>query len=345
MRKKVGVCIIFAALLGLLTGCGNNASGGTPSTADSVAYKWDWMKASALNHPMSVIGAQFAEEVAKATNGRLSLTLRAMGELPFKNDEYIRVVGDNSVAMADADVGATGSDLKSGAMPAWPFLVGSFQELAAVVDILRDHINQEMGVYGARLLMYASYPVQNIWGSGEPPKSMGSLSRKKIRAQSLEQSQVLLNNNISPVSIASQELATSMSRGVANGLITAALTMTGNKWYEFCKWGYMLEFQVMPCYVVVSRKFLDELPEDIRATLLKIADTYEKDKFPTEMTRYEEEARKQLSGELGLQLISVSEEERSAQMKMIVEYWDKWAAAKGSYTPADLAMIRKALNK
>lgn len=357
--KRINALVSMVCIIVLLTfvfsSCTNTSKSNTgdsnvseksgESVASDKVTEWDWVLTGSLDHPVSIVCQQYAEEINKLTNGRLKITLRAMGEMPFSTSEYIRSAGDGSVQMANGDLSAVGGDFKTASIIGLPFLIKGTDELTKAINSIKDPINAEIGQYGAQLLMYFSYPQQQIWGSGDAPASMADLKGKKIRSQGSEQSEVLKMMGIAPVSIAASEVATSLSRRVADGLVTAGISMTGNAWYEYVNWGYKVNLQVVPSYIVVNKDELEALPEDIRKIVIETADRYSHEVFPQQLTAKEDEAFSSLKNDHGIEIVEMPDSERTAITADMGTYWANWAKTKGGTTPDDLNKVIEALDK
>jgi TRAP-type C4-dicarboxylate transport system substrate-binding protein len=333
-------------LVVVFAGCGGGPTSSTKeNSAANKVYEWNWVFPNAPSHPVFIVGKQYTEEIYKRTNGRLKITPRAMGELPFATTEYIRVVGDGSVQMGTCDAGTVSGDLKSGAIVSLPFLIDSSERLAKAMDSIKDPTSAEFGKYGVQLLMYFSYPQQQIWGSGKVPASGAGLKGLKIRSQGSEQSEVLRKMGISPVSITAAEVSTALGRGVADGLITAGMSMTGNGWYEYAKWCYVANLQAVPSYIVVNKKALDALPEDLRKIVLETADKWTREVYPKQLKSEEDKAFDILKNTHKLTFVPMSDAERKKLLADIDigTYWREWAKKKGGTTPEDLNTVLKAI--
>ena len=67
------------------------------AVAGSVAQsptKWDLYIVTGVTHPITLRYKEFAEEVKKATNGKLEIVVRPAGELPFRATEVVKVAGE-----------------------------------------------------------------------------------------------------------------------------------------------------------------------------------------------------------------------------------------------------------
>lgn len=349
MKRILSLILSTAVCLSVLTGCGGNPSNnptqpsgsGTPSGAGKV-YEWDWLMTGG-NTLMTQIAKEMAAEIETATDGQLKITVRVSGELPFAVSEYLQTVSDGSAAMADCLLSAISNDLSSGALIALPMLINDFDDLNTAMDVLSDRITTELSSHGVRLAGYYSFPGQQVWGTGKVPATIADLKGMKVRAQGSEQAAWLEMNGLTPVTVNASEVTTSVSRGIIDGIVTAAQSLPGENWYEVVDWGYICNMQYIGVYTVVNEAALNELPEDVRNTYLEIAEKYSTEIYPQRVGDYDIEAKKECE-ELGLTLVYAPEEERAAQIEQIKSYWAEWCQEKGGTTAEDLEAILAALN-
>lgn len=348
--KRFLALILAAMMLLSLVACGEKAEPeatetpeSTESTEPGKVYEWDWLMTGSKTL-MTEIAMEMAEEVKAATNGQLNITVRLAGEMPYAVSEYLQAVGDGTVAMADCLLSAISGDLKSGALIALPMLVENFDELNVALDVLGDKINSELSGFDAKMVSYYAFPGQQVWGKGPVPKSVSDLNGLKVRAQGAEQSAWLEMNGLVPVTVNASEVTTSVSRGIIDGIVTAKQSMVGENWWEVVDWGYLCSMQYIGVYTVVSDQMLNELPDDVRETYLKIANKYATEVYPERVNAYDEQMQTDLV-DLGLTLVTPPEGERAEQVEMCKEYWETWCTEKGGDTAADLEAVLKALGK
>ena len=94
MHKMIGRRPIVMGVLGA-------AAAGGRAWAQSPT-KWDIYVVTGVTHPITLRYKEFAEEVKKATNGKLEIVVRPAGELPFRATEVVKVAGDGQVQITEA---------------------------------------------------------------------------------------------------------------------------------------------------------------------------------------------------------------------------------------------------
>lgn len=343
MRKGITTCLLILLIVSLaLTGCG---SGDTqaPQSEDKT-IKWDYMMlVGSMEHPEGKFAVEFADEVEKRTNGKLKITVRPGGELPYKSDEYIRVTGEGKVQISGALVSAVTGDLKAGALTGLPFLFTEMEQINDIMKILTPYLNEELDRFGCQLLYYYPWPPQVLWGKGEVIDSVEGIQGMKFRSQGVEQAAFLKEHKAIPVSIGSPEVPPALQRGIVDGVITAAANNLSAKWYELLDWGYMLNIQTIPSYVVVNKKALESLPEDVRKTLLEVAEEFNMSQ-PAKWEQLDKEARVEIAKK-GIIIKEPSQEEIDKLTENAKVYWEQWVQEKGGKAPEALKKIREALGK
>jgi len=336
-RNTIIYFVIFSIFFFALQVCGSAQS-------EEKSIEWHFlMLVSSLEHPEGQFAIAFADEVEKRTEGKLKIIVHVGGELPYQSNEYIRVTGQNKVQIAGALVSAVTGDLKAGALTGLPFLFTEMRQLNDVMKVLTPYLNEELERYGCQLLWYYPWPPQVLWGQGEPINSVEGIRGKKIRSQGVEQAAFLKGQGAIPVSIGSPEVAPALQRGIVNGVITAAANNISAKWYELLNWGYMLNIQTIPSYVVVNKKALESLPEDVRKNLLEVAEEFNVLQ-PIQWERLEMEAREEMIKQ-GVKLIYPSQEEVDRLTEKAEAYWAEWVKERGGDSSEVLEKIRKILLK
>ena len=343
MKRLFALVLSSAVCLSALSGCGGPASSASQDAGSGQTYAWDWLMTGG-NTLMTEIAREMASEIEEATDGQLQITVRVSGELPFTVSEYLQTVSAGSAEMADCLLSAISNDLSSGALIALPMQTSDFDDLNISMDVLNEKITAELDEYGVHMAGYYAFPGQQVWGTGSVPETIADLKGLQVRAQGSEQAAWLEMNGMTPVTVNASEVTTSVSRGIIDGILTAAQSMPDENWYEVVDWGYICDMQYIGVYTVVNDEALNALPEDLRETYLSIVERYSTEVYPQRVGDYNEEAMAECE-ELGLTLVYASEEERAAQMEQMQEYWVQWCEDRGGTAAEDLEAILNALSE
>lgn len=346
--------VLMLSLVLFLTACGGNntqetatkdADSSKPDAVQSMEpIKWDFAIFVGLTHPMGQLATDFANKVKEETNGKLDITVRPAGELPYQVNEFVRVTGENSVQMSDPITFFIAGDLKAGALPNLPYLIEDFDELDTTIEVLKPYLEKDLATFGTKMLYYYPWPPQNLWGKGDIISSLEDMNGTKIRSQSPEQATFAETLGGAPVSLITSEVPAAMQRGMADGVITAALNVEGSKWYDFLDWGYMIGLQTPPSYVIVNEKAYDALPDDVRQVLDDVSKEFQAEAIQR-VKDTEEQSKQNLVNEQGMQIVDAPREEIQKMVEKTVSYWNTWAEERGPDTVEALQKVREKLNK
>src|SRR5580765_6289243 len=116
-QRNTAVGLIAAAALALA------------SASAAAQTKWDLSTVWPDGNFHTKNAMRFADEVKKATNGSVEITVKAGGQLGFKGPEHLRAVRDGLVPLADVlNIQQVGDEPFMG-VESIPFLVGNVDEL------------------------------------------------------------------------------------------------------------------------------------------------------------------------------------------------------------------------
>lgn len=343
-KKIFAYLLILISMILVISGC--NAQKAEPKEEPTQAqkvYEWDFFVVLPVNQARSAPLAEFANAVKEKTNGRLVITPRPAGELPYKGQEILQVVSKNTIEMADATMPYMSGDSQAGAVVTWPFLCGEQGEFVKAVEATRPIFAKELKERGIRLLFWFPDPSQVLWGSGKPIEYLEDFKGRKLRTQN-SQMQVFANKvQSSSISMTSPEVPQSMQRGVINTMVTSSVTVNDNKFYEFLDWGNLLPVHGGGAWIVVNEQAFAELPADIQKILLEEAAISEK-KMINKVIDDDAKALDNIKKN-GVDIYDYKQETLDKGVNIIKDEWTTWAKEAGPYAEEALAAIRKALNK
>ena len=341
--KIVSLLLVMALCFTFLVGCGGSSGSDDGSaTDDTQTFEWDMIVTCNAQHMVYQQLQNYADEVREKTDGRLDITVRPTGELPYSQDEYLGACRDGAVQMAMLISTGVSTQLQSGSIAALPMLITSHEQQAALMDAIGDELENELEAYGCSSFMNIYYSGQNFWGVGDTPKSYKDLAKRKIRVQGVEQSDFMQMFGGVPVTIDWAEVPTSMSRGVCDVAVTATATAVGSAMYEYCNWGFIVPVMNVVTYMVYNDKAFAELPEDIQKVVLEVGEDYSNNVFPAADDEFSANAIAELEKN-GMEISYISDEEKNELVAMMKDYWIAWAEAKGGSVPENLQKVLSAL--
>ncbi|MCP1335492.1 TRAP transporter substrate-binding protein [Futiania mangrovi] len=306
---------------------------------------WDLYAFTGVTHPITVRYQMFADEVAQATNGELKIIVRPAGELPFKATEVVKATSSGQVQLAAAYQGFISGAVPVASITSLPFLVQNADQLEQIAPKLIAAADAEFGKQGVRTLFWHTWPVQNIFGRGEPIRSLADFKGRKIRSTDGKQAEMLKQLGASSISLTTAEVPVAVERGVADGYITAAFNVVGAKWQEFTDWAWLCEVHIGgPSYLLMNIDAYNALPDDVRAKLDEVAKSFGP-KFRALNLADEKTALESLEKEHGVTMVKPSDAEIAELIDRMTPYWETWATQNGDAAVKLLAEVRSELGK
>ncbi|MEJ8570583.1 TRAP transporter substrate-binding protein DctP [Microbaculum marinum] len=322
----------------LLTGAG--LGGGIAHAAD---FNWKLFTPFTVNDKPTQLYRAFAEDVEKATGGKLKIDVYAAGELPYKNSDVLRIVATNQVEMADLAIGPVAGEVPELNVFVLPFICTSMDQFYAAADealpIIDGRLQEKFGVRG---LTAWTMPPQEIWLTEDIGK-IEELKGRKIRTWNKTQVEMLDLLGASGVAITPAEVIPALQRGVVDGAVTAAIPAYDWKFYEVLDYGYMLNFTMTNQVIAVNEEQYAKLPDDVRAALDDTVQNWQL-QFREAIETAAVEAGSKLEEE-GMELIDPSESDIQTARDVTKPMWNAWAEENGPLAAELLKTVSNACSK
>lgn len=319
--------------------------GGANSQDDQDTINWDYVTFVGPTHPFAVYSSQkFADEVEEATDGRLVITVRPAGELPYSPTDYLKVIQRNQVQMADAAFGFVGGDSKMADLPALPFLATTDSEVDTAMSAAEPYLQEDFARFNATMLYWYHVPGQSVWGQGERIESPEDWEGRKMRSISPQLGDFTRLVGGSPVTMVTEEAGTALERGTIDGAYTAAQNVDASGWGEFLDWNYKLNTGAGLIYVVANQEALDSLPSDVRQAVTEVIQGMQPG-IQEALLKENREAEERLAQEHGIEFYEPTTEETQYYTELMKPYWNNWARENGDATEKAMKEVRAALGK
>src|SRR5262245_46948433 len=195
--------------------------------------EWKFYTYFAANDKPTALHRAFAEDVTKATGGRLKISVYSSGELPYKASDVLRVVASNQVEIGDVAFGFVAGDVPELNAFSMPFSCTSMEKFydkavpafsASVEKILKDK-------FKTNPVMHWTMPPQQLW-LVKPVANIDGLKNLKVRSWNREQAELMRLVGGSGVTITPAEVIPALQRGVVDGAFTAAVPALDWKFNE-----------------------------------------------------------------------------------------------------------------
>jgi TRAP-type transport system periplasmic protein len=211
----------------------------------------------------------FANDVDKASNGALKITLHPGGSL-YKANEIKRAVQTGQAQAGEFILSGAANELPLLGVDSVPFLATSYAEARKLADISRPYLDKAMAAQGMKLLFVSPWPGQSLY-SLKPVASAADLKGTKMRAYNPATSKIAELVGAQPVTIQLAELPQALATGGVDNFLTSSASGVESKLYEQVKNLYTVNAWLPKNAIVVSQKAFDALDKGTQAVVVKAA--------------------------------------------------------------------------
>jgi TRAP-type C4-dicarboxylate transport system substrate-binding protein len=304
-------------------------------TASAAEVEWKFFTYFGANDKPTQLHKAFAEDVEKATNGRLKITVFSNGELPYKASDVLRIVAQNQVEIGDVAFGFVAGDVPALNALSMPFSCTSIDKFydkvaPAVAKVIDEELAKRFKVQST---VQWVMPPQQLWLTKDV-QGIDGFKNLKVRSWNREQSEMMRILGGSGVTVTPAEVIPALQRKVVDGAFTAAVPALDWKFNEVTPYALMLNLTLAHQSMVVNQAALDKLPPDLKQTFLARAQE-SANRYRSEMIAADSAARKTLA-EKGMTLRELSPADQARLREAVKPIWQEWTSKNG---PASQAML------
>lgn len=240
----------------------------------ALAQKWDMPTpyADGEFHTKNVV--LFAEDVKKATGGKLDIVVHSNGSL-IKHPDILRAVSTGQVPVAEFLLGQFGNEDPIFAADNVPFVAAGYDAAWKFYQAQKPYLEKHLAKRGLKLLYSVAWPGQGIY-TKEPLKSVDDLKGTKFRTYSPMTARLAELLGASPTVVQVPEVPQMFATGAIQAMITSSATGTSTKAWEFVKNYYDTSAFHPKNAVVVNQRAFSRLPKGEQSALVKAAAAAEK---------------------------------------------------------------------
>ena len=232
----------------------------------SAQTKWDLPAAYPASNFHTVNIQQFADEVDKATAGKLKITVHAGASL-FKAPEIKRAVQGGQAQIGEILLANFANEWAIYGADGMPFLADSYDEAMKLYKAQKPLIEKKLGEQGMMLLYSVPWPPQGIY-SKKPLNSAADLKGMKWRAYSPATARIAELVGAQPVTVQAAEVSQAFATGVTESMMSSGSTGGDAKLYEHVKYWYNTQAWLPKDAVIVNKAAFDALDSTTKQAVL-----------------------------------------------------------------------------
>jgi len=235
----------------------------------SAQTKWDLPAAYPETNFHTENLVQFANDVDKASGGKLKITVHPNASL-FKANEIKRAVQGGQAQIGEVLLVNFENENPIYGADGIPFLAASYAESKKLAAAQKPVLDKLLAAQGMMLLYTVPWPPQGIYVKKEI-SSVADMRGLKWRAYSPATGKIAELIGAQPVTIQAAELSQALATGVVESYMSSGSTGYDSKTYESIKYWYDTQAWLPKNGVLVNKKAFDALDKPTQDAVLKAA--------------------------------------------------------------------------
>jgi TRAP-type C4-dicarboxylate transport system substrate-binding protein len=231
--------------------------------------KWDMPTAYPANNFHTENIQQFANDVDKATGGKLKITIHANASL-FKAPEIKRAVQGGQAQLGEILLVNFENEDPFYGVDGIPFLASSYGEASKLYKASKKTLDDRFAKQGMKVLYAVPWPPQGIY-TERTLASAADMKGLKWRAYSPATSKIAELVGAQPVTVQASEVSQALATGVIDSYMSSGATGYDSKTYEQIKNFYDTQAWLPKNAVIVNLKAFDALDKATQGAVLKAA--------------------------------------------------------------------------
>jgi TRAP-type C4-dicarboxylate transport system substrate-binding protein len=237
--------------------------------AAQAQVKWDMPTAYPATNFHTENIQQFANDVAKASGGKLNITVHANASL-FKAPEIKRAVQGGQAQIGEILLVNFANEDPVYEIDGIPFLAASYGDALKLYKATRKPLEDRLAKQGMMLLFAVPWPPQGIYSKKEL-KSAADMKGLKWRAYSPATAKIAELVGATPVTIQAAELPQALATGVVDSYMSSGSTGYDSKTFEHLKFWADTQAWLPKNAIIASKKAFDALDKPTQDAVMKAA--------------------------------------------------------------------------
>jgi TRAP-type C4-dicarboxylate transport system substrate-binding protein len=212
---------------------------------------------------------EFAADVAKATNGSLTITVHSAGSL-IKHPEIKRAVRQSTAPIGEVLVSLAANEAPVYGFDSIPFLATGYDGAKKLYAAQKPYLEKQLASEGLVLLYSVPWPPQGIYAKKEL-KSMDDLKGLKFRTYNIFTGRIAALAGAIPTQVEVPDIPTAFSTGRVEAMITSPATGVDSKAWDFLTHYHDTQAWLPRNMVFVNKEAFDKLSATEKKALMDAA--------------------------------------------------------------------------
>ncbi len=214
--------------------------------------------------------AEFAQEIATATNGKLKIELHPNNAL-VKLNEIKAAVQTGKISAGETIMSSLVKDMPLAGADSVPFVVDSYATALRMWNLQRPAIERAMQAQGMQVLYAVPWPPQGLY-SQKPINVEADFKGTKMRTYNPSTIRIAELLGAKPVDVPMVEVGKALAEGRMDNMITSSVTGAENKVWSHIKYYYEINAWFPKNIVFVNAAAYKALPAEQQKAVMAAAD-------------------------------------------------------------------------
>ena len=212
---------------------------------------------------------QFAEDVKKATDGKLEIVIHPEDSL-IKQPDIKRAVQTGQVQIGELLMSIHSNESAVFGVDAVPFMATNNEENRKLLQAARPFVEERLKRQGIRLLFVVPWPPNSFYADKEI-RSTADFKGVKFRAFNPVTGRLAELMGAVPVTVQQSEVPQAFSTGVIQAMITSPATDVDTQAWDFVKYFYEVKAMAPWNVVIANERVFSRLDQKTREAVLAAA--------------------------------------------------------------------------
>ena len=321
MKRRIPFALAAAALIG----------------SAQAQTKWDMPTPYPDGNFHTKNARQFAEDVAKATAGKLQIQVHSNASL-IKHPEIKRAVQTGQVPIGEVLISVLANESPLFAFDSIPFLANSYAKERTLWRAAQPYVEKRLDGQGVKLLYSVPWPPQGIYTKKEI-HALSDLKGTKFRTYSPTTSRFAELIGAVPTTVQVPDVPQAFRTGLVDAMLTSGATGVDSQAWDYLQYYYDTQAFLPQNMVIVGKAALGKLDAGEQKAVLGAAKEAQARGWKTSETENEGYVRTMASH--GIKIMKPSARLSSEFDAIGKKIADEWAAKAGAEGGAILKAFRK----
>ncbi len=239
------------------------------ATVSSAQTKWNLPAAYPATNYHTENLIWFAEEVKKATGGKLEITVHPGASL-FKAPEIKRAVATGQAQIGEVLISIHENEDPVFGLDTIPFLASSYADAKKLWEAQKPAFSKKLGSQNMILLYSVPWGPQGIYAKKDI-NNVDDMKGLRMRAYNVGTTRIAELVGAQPVTVQAAELPQALATGTVNSFMTSGSTGYDSKVWETMSHWYDTQAWIPKNVIFVNKSAFDALPKDQQDAVLKAA--------------------------------------------------------------------------